>query len=575
MKKIYLYTLALAAAMTVSCVKEETPEVAAGDSVVFEAALGDMDSKAVLTEGTSSSKVMWEAGDQVSLWAGSAKYQYKADKDGAVSTLSPMGGSSLADEYFALYPYDATATLASGVITTTLPSVQTAMIGSFSHHLAVSYSTSLSLGFKNVCGLFRVDVTEPAITKIEFKGNANEDVAGKIAVAVGENPSWSAVSGSKTVTLSAGEGEILQLGAYYLAVLPQNFNSGVTVTFHYNNGTTSVRNVTGKVSLEASGLIGGSTGKWQVETLATGMGNNTQDLAFAPDGNIWYSVRTGANVDHGIWKYNISDNTYSALALGSSNATINATYPWGLGFDQNGLLYFAGKGKGKVYTCDNSGKVAEFVIKNADGTTASTPNTMKVIPDGKGNIYVLVRGGGNGEGKVIKVTAADGKISQTWNLTNKLYEFMCMSYDKTKIFVFPNSSGDIQMIDLVGGTITKVAGTGTQHTAVGAYTDGVPGNPMTATLAICEGAVCDANGTIYFTDQAKAFTIRMFYPDAKGDYSKGTIKTIVGTAYSAGTTDGFGLAAKLKSPTGLALGPDGKILYLLDWGTMRKVSFVK
>ena len=29
MKKIGLYTLALAAAMTVSCVKEETPEVAA------------------------------------------------------------------------------------------------------------------------------------------------------------------------------------------------------------------------------------------------------------------------------------------------------------------------------------------------------------------------------------------------------------------------------------------------------------------------------------------------------------------------------------------------------------------
>ena len=575
MKKITLYTLSLAALISMSCAKEAAPEATYGDSVIFQATLGEVDAKAVLTEGATSSKVTWEAGDKVSLWAENLMYEYKADNSGSKSTLSPVKGGSLADEYYALYPYDAEATLASGVITTTLPAVQTAKMTSFSHHLAVSYSTSLSLGFKNVCGLFRIDITEPTITKVEFKGNANEDVAGKIAITVGDAPAWSAVSGAKTVTLSAEEGKNLHLGVYYLAVLPQEFNSGVTVTTYYKDGSTFVKNVTDKVVLAASGLVGGSTGKWQVETLATGMGNNTQDLAFAPDGNIWYSVRTGGNTAHGIYKFNISDNTYTALALGESNSTISGTYPWGVGFDQNGLLYFAGKGKNKVYTCNSSGVVTEFVIKNADGTTATTPNTMKVIPDGNGNVYVLLRGSGNGLGKVHKVTAADGKIAQTWNLTNMLYEFMCMSYDKTKLFVFPNSSGDIQMIDLVSGTIKKVAGTGTQHTAVGAYKDGTPGDPMTATLAICEGAVCDARGTIYFTDQAKAFTIRMFYPDENGDYTKGTIKTIVGTAYTAGTTDGVGLAAKLKSPTGLALGPDGKTLYLLDYGTMRKITFVK
>jgi sugar lactone lactonase YvrE len=575
MKKITLYTLSLAAIMSVGCAKEDASKAISGDSVVFEAAFGDVESKAVLTEGASSSKVSWEQGDKVALWAGSKMYEYKADNDGAKSSLSPVGASSLADEYYALYPFDAEATLASGVITTTLPSVQNAQLESFSHHLAVSYSTSLSLGFKNVCGLFRIDITEPTITKVEFKGNAGEDVAGKIAINVGETPSWTAVAGAKTATLAAEEGDFLEVGVYYLAVLPQDFNSGVTVTFFYKDGTTDVRNVTGKVSLAASGLIGGSTGKWQIETLATGMGNNTQDLAFTADGNIWYSVRTGADVNHGIWKYNISDNTYSAIALGASNNTIKGTYPWGIGFDQNGLLYYAGKGKHKVFTCDSAGNVAEFVIKNADGSVATTSNTMKVIPDGNGNIYVLFRGAANGQGKVLKVTASDGKISKSWDLTNKQYEFMCMSYDKTKIFVFPSNSGDIQMIDLVSGTMTKIAGTGTPHTAVGAYTDGTPGNPMSATLAVCEGAVCDARGTIYFTDNTKALTVRMFYPDANGDYTKGTIKTILGTAYSAGTTDGVGLTAKLKLPTGLALAPDGKALYLLDYGTMRKITFVK
>ena len=76
-----------------------------GDPVVFDATLGNVASKTVLTEGTASSKVTWEEGDQVSLWAESKMYQYKADKSAAVSSLSPMAGSSLADEYYALYPY--------------------------------------------------------------------------------------------------------------------------------------------------------------------------------------------------------------------------------------------------------------------------------------------------------------------------------------------------------------------------------------------------------------------------------------------------------------------------------------
>lgn len=576
MKKITLYTLSLAAIMSISCAKEEAPEVVCGNPVVFEAAIGDADSKAILTEGASSSKVSWEAGDQVSLWAESKMYQYKADKSAAVSTLSPMAGSSLADEYFALYPYDATATLASGVITTTLPSVQTAKLGSFSHHLAVSYSTSLSLGFKNVCGLFRIDITEPAVTKIEFKGNANETVAGEIAITVGDKPTWSAVSGAKTVTLSAGEGKFLQTGAYYLAILPQDFNSGVTVTTYYNDNTTYVKTVTEKVSLVPSGAIAATiaSGQWKYEELLSLGGYAPQDLVRDADGNFIYTTRATV---HGIWKYEVASNTKTPIAVYSNtsttdypnehNAALSGQAPWGIALDSKGTIYYAAKAKGKLMTCTGKAAVSEYIVKEtADATSGmSLPNIMKIAFDAADNMYVLVRGSSAGLGFVLKVK--NNVVLKRWDLTQYLYEFMCISYDKTKLFLFPNSSGLIQMIDLTTGTMTKVAGNGTQHTAAASYSDGVPGNPFTASLGQCEGAVCDANGTIYFTDAAKGKTIRMFTPDANGDYSKGTIRTILGTPYSN---------AVLPYPNGIELAADGKTFYYLEnGGKIRKVSYVR
>ena len=576
MKKITLYTLSLAAILSVSCAKEETPEVICGDPVVFDATLGNVASKTVLTEGTASSKVTWEEGDQVSLWAESKMYQYKADKSAAVSSLSPMAGSSLADEYYALYPYDITATLSSGVVTTTLPPVQTAKIGSFSHHIAVAYSTSVSLGFKNVCGLFRIDVTEPAITKIEFKGNANEDVAGKIAITVGETPSWNAVAGSKTVTLSAGEGKSLQTGAYYLAILPQDFNSGVTVTTYYKDNTTYVKTVTEKVSLVASGAIAATiaSGQWQYEELMSLGAYSPEDLVRDADGNFIYTTRATI---HGIWKYDVASNTKTPIAVYSSssttdypnehNATLNGQAPWGIALDSKGTVYYAAKAKGKLMACTGKAAVSEYIVKEtADATSGmSLPNIMKIAFDAADNMYVLVRGSGAGLGFVLKVK--DNVVLKRWDLTQYLYEFMCISYDKTKLFLFPNSSGLIQMIDLTTGTMTKVAGSGTQHTAAASYTDGVPGNPFTASLGQCEGAVCDANGTIFFTDAAKGKTIRMFTPDANGDYSKGTIRTILGTPYSTSV---------LPYPNGIELAADGKTLYYLEnGGKIRKVSYVK
>ena len=534
--------------LAAGCAKETDCSVSAGEGVVFTGSLSE-DTKAVLKPGTATSKVEWTAGDKVSVFAGASHYEYKADEAGATSTLSPVGASSLADEYIAVYPYDATATLSNGTVTTTLPAEQTAVLESFSHHLAVAHSTTLTLAFKNVCALLCVDIAETDVTKVVFSGNQNEAVAGKINIS--SSGAWTAVEPAKSASLVAESGKTLQLGKYYLAILPQEYAAGVTVTAYCKDGSTIVKNVSEKVSVAASGMIGGkiSKGTWTVTSYSL-PAYNPEDIVLAADGNFWITTRATV---HGIWYYDLEAEIFTPIAVSDENsAAYNAltpsTFPWGAGFDENGVLYYAAKGAAKIFSCDATGKVTQYVVNDAD-----LKNIMKVMPDGKGNLYALVRGGGNGLGYVAKIK--DNAIAQKWDLTRLLYEFMCFSYDKTKIFVFPNSSGDIQMIDLATGTMTKVAGTGTQHSSASNYTDGTPGNPFTATLHQCEGAVCDANGTIYFTDSAKGKTIRMFTPDANGDYSKGTIKTIVGNPYDNSI---------LPYPNGIALAADGQTLYVVD-----------
>ena len=514
------------AILAAGCAKEIDTVNLAGEDVVFEASLSETeaDAKAVLIPGKAASKVEWVKGDLVGVYAGSSYYQYKADKSGASSTLSPVGGSSLAAEYYAVYPYDAAATFAGGVMTTTLPSEQTPALESFSYHLAVAHSESLTLNFKNVCGLFAADVTEPGVTKIEIKGNNNEILAGKVAITVADTPSWSAVEGVKTVSISAPQGKTLQVGTYYMAVLPQEFAGGVTVTAYYKDGTTLVKNVTDKVTVAASGLVGGkiASGEWKHEELKTGIGGSTEDIVLASDGTFWVTRR--GNTTHGIYKYSLADNSYTQVKLSTSSTTSTEDLLANGDVAADGKLYFAAKNTGRVLTCDVQGNIAQYQIS---GQTMANP--MKVLCAADGTIYVLVRGSGAGKGQVLKVK--DNAVLHTWNLTHLLYEYMCFNADKTKIFLFPNTSGDIQMIDLTDNSIKRVAGTGSNHSSEN-YTDGTPGNPMTATLGQCEGAICDADGTVYFSDSNKGKTIRMFVPDSNGDYSKGTIRTIYGTPYS-------------------------------------------
>lgn len=258
MKKIISAALVVAM-MAVSCVKENVNNVGAvPQDGVFTAAFNDnVSTKAVLVPGEKSASVEWVAGDKVSVFAGQTNCLYTAQTSGAETTLKSEGTAATADTYYALYPYDAEATVAEGVITTTLPAEQTGVKGSFTTHLAVASTTGTALAFSNVCGLVKVNVASDNVTKIEFKGNSGEAVAGSVSVPVSAEPAWTAVTPATAVSMVPASGATFEQGDYYFAILPQTFAAGFTVTSYKNDGKAVVREVTSEVTINRSKIAVG------------------------------------------------------------------------------------------------------------------------------------------------------------------------------------------------------------------------------------------------------------------------------------------------------------------------------
>ena len=255
------YFAALVVAMTaVSCAQEMDAPVADG-TVKFTASFDAAATKAVLKPGADDSKVEWEAGDQVSVLAAGANYLFAAQTPGATTTLvTEATGVPAEGQFYAVYPYDADATLAEGVITTELPAEQTAVLGSFSTHLAVAQATGSNLAFKNVCGLVKVNVSSENVTKVVLEGNSGEVVAGAINVTVADAPTWAAVAeqGATSVSLVAASGTLAK-GDYYFAVLPQTFAAGFKVTAYKGESASVIRNVATEVTIARADIVAGKS----------------------------------------------------------------------------------------------------------------------------------------------------------------------------------------------------------------------------------------------------------------------------------------------------------------------------
>ena len=298
-RTLFLSLAALLAA--VACNQAETPvddfsTVEQVNLVIAARGAESPEKSETRTELVNMYNVRWLPEEEISVFSseGSAKFT-SLNREATPSTQFTgtlavnTQASGDAAWIWALYPYDADAVFENQTITTTLPSNQTAVAGTFDDDLLITAgravnpfitsgdisqyvemtgidATTLSLDasgalsvvpatteggpatpstvfsdartlqmhFEHVCSGLRFSLTQSGIESVTLTANAGEPIAGTFTFGMDNNGMpvvQSIANPSSSITLTAPDGETFETGVwYYFVTLPVTFTEGVTFT---------------------------------------------------------------------------------------------------------------------------------------------------------------------------------------------------------------------------------------------------------------------------------------------------------------------------------------------------------
>ena len=382
MKKYFIPFLVLGTTLLYSCAKEEvtsdTDSSSSVEKVKMEFKAGvDAMSRTVLT---TNNFVEWEAGDAISLFD-SNNNEFTTSTGGSSVTFTGTAQDNL-ETYYALYPYNANATLSGSVIATTLPSEQTALAGSFANMLNPSVAKSGSdktLAFKNACALvkFTLQYTgNNAIKKVIFRGNGGEALAGTIHIdALSATPSATveAEFAETEVTLN---GEFTSGKTYYFVTAPAELKNGLSLVFYDNRNKEWKRLGSNPVTLTAGHIL-------DLGTVTTGEFKEVVHISNA-DELISWAARTDKLTTDVVLDADIDMNGQAWTSVGSSMSS-NEGYSGN--FDGNGKTI-------TNLTVSGTGNVG-FFGGLAQGAKVYDLKFLKATIKGDGSSYAGVVAGAN------------------------------------------------------------------------------------------------------------------------------------------------------------------------------------
>lgn len=271
-------------------------------------------------------------------------------------------------------------------------------------------------------------------------------------------------------------------------------------------------------------------------------------VAAASDGTIYVS-----DGEQGLIRQIAPGGVTKALAT-------NLSTPSALALDSQGALIVADAGSHTIKRVEpGSGRVsiiagtenrAGFADGNAGAALFNAPVGVAISPDGtifvadtyndriraidaQGNVRTLA--GGDEPGYRDALVGADARFDTPCGI----------AVDRDNSLVVADTGNHRLRRVLLNGTVTTIAGTGTQGVADGTLEEASFNEPT--------GVTVDADGTIYVTD-AGGSAVRVC---RTGFWRQ--VTTLAGYA-NAGIADGALDSARLSRPTGVAVSPDGTLL---------------
>ena len=283
-----LLTFVLAAMAFVACTQNDVEELSANRVDAPETLTVGFEGGDTRIELNKTLKSVWSKGDEVSVFYRSyenLRYAYNGEtgeRMGELTHVSGNRGEQSMDNIIVVYPYNAEylVNLGNGGVEASLPAVQSYKEGSYGAegNIMVAESEFTQFVLKSVCGWLRVELTGEgeSVKAITLRGNAGEQVAGlcyidcttATATLASAEPAEGGsleVSGNiatkesilTEITLNCGSG--VELGAkaksFYIGLLPQTFEEGITVEVECGNGTSTTKSTADKLVVERNHIV--------------------------------------------------------------------------------------------------------------------------------------------------------------------------------------------------------------------------------------------------------------------------------------------------------------------------------
>ena len=228
-------------------------------------------------------KTVWTAGDQVSVfYLSNANQKWKfqgqtGDRMGNIKRISTPEATQEMTSVVVVYPYNENYYINPRTcnVKAFMPAEQTYLKDSYglNGNIMVSQSEYKQFALKSVCGWLKIQLKGEGqvVKKITLKGNNGEQVAGELyintadatAVLAAEQGSTSndnEVGGTMfeddtiltDVTLVCPDGVTLgsETTAFYIALPPQEFSNGFTITVNCSDGSQMIKSTENKIAVE-------------------------------------------------------------------------------------------------------------------------------------------------------------------------------------------------------------------------------------------------------------------------------------------------------------------------------------
>ena len=270
-KTLFVPVLAMAAALSVSCSKEETEGVENGPVNGGEAAL--FAPQSVISASSAATKtaldgvnINWEEGDAITLFGkdgASVKYTLTEGAGATVGTFEAEGELPAQVQAYAVYPAVAEGvTLNEDKVAVSVAAEQTYNAAGFpaEYPMAAVTSDGQNFLFENLATVLSLPLQGDAVVRsISIEAVGAEGLAGDATVDFSGATPVLTVGNSSTVTLDCGESGV-QLSAdaatvFNFILIPGEYTQGFKVTVNETNGNSTVKTTGGNAMTLQAGSI--------------------------------------------------------------------------------------------------------------------------------------------------------------------------------------------------------------------------------------------------------------------------------------------------------------------------------